>query len=144
MGLFKKIVNTSTFVAKAVRAKAKQRVAPPPREPLPKGEARDYREDELRAYDGSDPTKPVLLAIQGRVFDVTYGRDFYGKGGPYEAFAGRECAVALARMSFDKADIHGDVSVLEDFEREKLAEWVETFEGKYDVLGRLLPAEKPN
>ncbi len=139
MGLFSKIVSNTKFVAKAVRAATKERVAPAPRAPLPKGEARDYSAEELRAYNGSDPLKPVLLAIQGRVFDVTPGRSFYGKGGPYEMFAGRECAVALAKMSFDEADVHGDVETLDGEEQEKLRDWVETFEGKYTELGRVLP-----
>ena len=137
MGLLDKIVQNTKFVAKAVRAATRERVQPAPREPLPKGEARDYTADELRGYDGSDKTRPVLLAIEGRVFDVTHGRSFYGKGGPYEVFAGRECAVALARMSFDEADVHGDTSVLEPHEREKLTDWLETFEGKYRELGKL-------
>jgi membrane-associated progesterone receptor component len=138
MGLLDKIVQNTKFVAKAVRAATRERVQPAPREPLPKGEARDYTVEELRGYDGSDKTRPVLLAIEGRVFDVTHGRSFYGKGGPYEMFAGRECAVALAKMSFDEADVHGDTSVLDDFERGKLTDWLETFEGKYVELGKLL------
>ncbi|MBK6807756.1 MAG: cytochrome b5 domain-containing protein [Sandaracinaceae bacterium] len=139
MGLLGKIVQNTKFVAKAVRAITRDRVSPPAQAPLPVGEVRDYTAAELTAYDGSDPTRPVLLSIEGRVFDVTPGRSFYGKGGPYEMFAGKECAVALAKMSFDAADVHGDTSTLEAEEREKLNDWRETFEGKYRELGRLLP-----
>ncbi len=139
MGLLGKIVQNTKFVAKAVRAVTRERVAPAPQEPLPVGEVRDYTADELRAFDGSDPKRPVLLSIEGRVFDVTPGRSFYGKGGPYEIFAGKECAVALAKMSFDAADVHGDTSSLEADERAKLEDWRDTFEGKYRELGRLLP-----
>ena len=35
---------------------------------------------ELAKFDASDPLKPILVAIRGRVFDVTKGRDFYGRG----------------------------------------------------------------
>lgn len=28
---------------------------------------------QLAAYDGSDPAKPIMLAIKGTVFDVTKG-----------------------------------------------------------------------
>jgi membrane-associated progesterone receptor component len=138
MGLFGKIVQNTKFVAKAVRAATRERTQPAAREPLPVGEARDYTADELRAFNGSDPKLPVLLALEGRVFDVTHGRSFYGKGGPYEMFAGRECAVALAKMSFDEADVHGDTSVLDGEQREKLTDWLETFEGKYTELGKLV------
>ena len=35
---------------------------------------------ELSKYDGRDPLRPLLLAVKGRVFDVTMGRAFYGPG----------------------------------------------------------------
>jgi len=35
---------------------------------------------ELSKYDGRDPLRPLLLAVRGRVFDVTMGRAFYGPG----------------------------------------------------------------
>jgi membrane-associated progesterone receptor component len=139
MGLFGKIVQNTKLVAKTLRAVTRDRVSPPSQAPLPVGETRDYTAAELSAYDGTDPTRPVLLAIEGRVFDVTPGRSFYGKGGPYEMFAGKECAVALAKMSFEASDAHGDTSVLDSAERAKLSDWRETFEGKYRVLGQLLP-----
>ena len=31
----------------------------------------------------------IYLAIMGRVFDVTRGRDFYGPGGGYSFFSGK-------------------------------------------------------
>jgi membrane-associated progesterone receptor component len=35
---------------------------------------------ELSKHDGRDPMRPLLLAVRGRVFDVTMGRPFYGPG----------------------------------------------------------------
>jgi hypothetical protein len=35
---------------------------------------------ELSKYDGRDPFRPLLLAVRGRVYDVTLGRAFYGPG----------------------------------------------------------------
>ncbi|XP_074562075.1 membrane steroid-binding protein 2-like [Curcuma longa] len=43
----------------------------PPPEPVQLG---DITLEELRAYDGSDPKKPLLMAIKGVVYDVTIGR----------------------------------------------------------------------
>ena len=39
-----------------------------------------YSLKELREYDASDANKPILVAINYKVYDVTRGKDFYGKG----------------------------------------------------------------
>ncbi|KAL2232913.1 UNVERIFIED_CONTAM: Membrane steroid-binding protein 2 [Sesamum indicum] len=41
------------------------------REPVQMG---DVTEEELRAYDGSDPSKPLLMAIKGQIYDVSRSR----------------------------------------------------------------------
>jgi membrane-associated progesterone receptor component len=109
-----------------------------PRAPLPQAEERDYALSELAGYDGSDPTKPLLIGIRGYVYDVTRGRDFYGPGGPYGMFAGKDCTRALAKVSFDEELFTGDIEGLERDELDKLEEWIEMFEGKYGRIGRLL------
>jgi membrane-associated progesterone receptor component len=106
---------------------------------LPEAEVRDYSLDELPEYDGSDPSKPLLVGVRGNVYDVTRGRDFYGPGGPYAMFAGKDCTRALAKVSFDEELFTGDIRDLEAEELEKLDEWIEMFEGKYRRVGRLLP-----
>ena len=114
----------------------RKRKAPPP--PLPEAEERDYWLSELSEYDGSDPTKPLLLAIRGYVYDVGRGRDFYGPGGPYGMFAGNDCSRALAKVAFDAELFTGDLEGLDPHELDKLEEWIEMFEGKYRRVGRLL------
>lgn len=34
----------------------------------------EMTEEELRDYDGSDPKKPLLMAIKGQIYDVTQSR----------------------------------------------------------------------
>ena len=109
-----------------------------PAAPLPEAEERDYSLVELRSYDGSDPSKPLLIAIRGLVYDVTRGADFYGPGGPYGMFAGKDCSRALAKMAFDEELFTGNVEGLEPDELDRLEDWIETFEGKYRRVGRLL------
>ncbi|MBW2374717.1 MAG: cytochrome b5 domain-containing protein [Deltaproteobacteria bacterium] len=117
-----------------------------PRAPLPEAEERDYSLSELASYDGLDPAKPLLIGIRGQVYDVTRGRDFYGPGGPYGMFAGKDCTRALAKVSFDEEAkvsfdeelFTGDIAGLEPHELDKLEEWIEMFEGKYRRIGRLL------
>lgn len=36
----------------------------------------DMTEQELRAYNGSDPNKPLLVAVRGQIYDVSSSRYF--------------------------------------------------------------------
>uniref|UniRef100_A0A8R7P3P0 Membrane steroid-binding protein 2 n=1 Tax=Triticum urartu TaxID=4572 RepID=A0A8R7P3P0_TRIUA len=78
---------TAFFTAVAVAAALYHVVSgifappPPPRqrpreepeaEPLPPPvQLGEVDEEELRQYDGSDPKKPLLMAIKGQIYDVT-------------------------------------------------------------------------
>ena len=57
---------------------------------------------ELSAYDGTDPSKPVYLALNGTIYDVTAGRHFYGPDGSYSFFAGRDATRAFITGCFDE------------------------------------------
>lgn len=37
----------------------------------------DVSERELKAYDGSDPNKPLLMAIKGQIYDVSSSRYYF-------------------------------------------------------------------
>lgn len=68
--------------------------------------------EELKAYDGSDPTKPIYLAINGTIYDVSNGRNFYGPGGSYHFFAGADASRAFITSCF-KEDITPDIRGVE-------------------------------
>ncbi|KAH0688505.1 hypothetical protein KY284_019058 [Solanum tuberosum] len=51
--------------------------------------------EELKQYDGSDSKKPLLMAIKGQIHDVSQSRMFYGPGGPYALFAGKDASRVL-------------------------------------------------
>ncbi|CAI6336537.1 unnamed protein product [Periconia digitata] len=57
-------------------------------------------DEQLRAYDGSDPTKPIYLALNGTIYDVSSNRPTYGPGGSYAFFAGRDAARAFLTGCF--------------------------------------------
>jgi membrane-associated progesterone receptor component len=87
----------------------------------------------------------VYLAVRGKVFDVTPGRNFYGPGGPYANFAGRDASRGLAHGSFDEdmltADLQGPLDKLDDLDAEQLEAlqgWEERFNEKYLVVGKLV------
>ncbi|KAG6502612.1 hypothetical protein ZIOFF_034897 [Zingiber officinale] len=108
------------------------------REPLePPVQLGEVAEEELLAYDGSDPKKPLLMAIKGQIYDVTQSRMFYGPGGPYALFAGKDASRALAKMSFEPKDLTGDLSGLGPFELEALQDWEYKFMSKYVKVGTI-------
>ncbi|WVZ56745.1 hypothetical protein U9M48_007234 [Paspalum notatum var. saurae] len=93
--------------------------------------------EQLRAYDGKDPAKQILIAIRGQVYDVSRGRLFYGPQGPYSLFAGRDATRALALMSFDPNDLTGDLDGLSPDDLEVLQDWEEKFKERYPRVGHL-------
>lgn len=105
---------------------------------------RTFTPPELKPYNG-EKNMPVYIAVRGKVFDVTPGRHFYGPGGPYENFAGRDASRGLACNSFDEdmltKDLEGPLDSLDGLgseEMESLQGWEERFSEKYLVVGNLL------
>ncbi|KAJ9553091.1 hypothetical protein OSB04_017136 [Centaurea solstitialis] len=107
----------------------------------------EISEEELKAYDGRDPKKPLLMAIKGQVYDVTQSRLFYGPGGPYALFVGKDASRAIAKMSFEKKDLNGDLTGLDAFELNVLQDWEHKFMSKYVKVGSIKnpePAAEPS
>jgi len=138
MRLLDKLAHAGKFGVAIVKSAMQKRTPPEARKPLPRGEERDYTLAELATFDGKDPERPLLIAVRGQVYDVTPGRAFYGPGGPYEMFAGRDCTRALAKMAFDDELFTGDEEGLDAFELQQLEDWIESFQMKYRVLGALV------
>jgi len=70
----------------------------------PQEAARVWSVEELALHDGSDPSKPVLLSILGEVFDVSHGKQHYGKDMGYSYFAGRDCSRCFASGNDEEGD----------------------------------------
>jgi len=68
---------------------------------------------ELSLYNGTTPTLPIYLALNSTIYDVTAGRHFYGPGGSYHVFAGRDATRAFVTSCFD-VDLHPDLRGVED------------------------------
>lgn len=55
---------------------------------------------ELATYNGSDPSKPLYLAINGTIYDVSSNARTYGPGGSYQYFSGVDAARAYVTGCF--------------------------------------------
>ncbi|BFZ55228.1 steroid binding [Savitreella phatthalungensis] len=115
--------------------------APEPIRPL---EKRDYTPAELQKFNGTNDDRHILVAVKGKVYDVTAGAAFYGPQGPYSSFGGRDASRALALGSFDDdnfVDPAGPIDTLDNLDAEQkqaLDDWVRHFDGKYIDAGRLI------
>jgi len=98
---------------------------------------------ELKKYDGSNPTSPIYMGCGGLVFDVTSGASFYGPGGPYGCFAGRDASRGLAKMDL-KVGEETRIDDLTPSEKSTMREWKEKFETKYPVVGKIVDESQPN
>ncbi|KAJ0848188.1 putative cytochrome b5-like heme/steroid binding domain-containing protein [Helianthus annuus] len=101
----------------------------------------EISEEDLKAYDGTDPQKPLLMAIKSQIYDVSQSRMFYGPGGPYALFAGKDASRALAKMSFEEKDLNGDLTGLGAFELDALQDWEYKFMSKYVKVGTIKKPE---
>ncbi|KAI8502944.1 PREDICTED: membrane-associated progesterone receptor component 1-like [Branchiostoma belcheri] len=119
---------------------------------LPPMKKRDFSPQELQKFDGRGEPETeegrILIAVNGKVFDVSRGRAFYGPEGPYGIFAGRDASRGLGTFSVDKEairDEYDDLSDLNAMQWESIREWEQQFQEKYDYVGRLLkPGEEPH
>ncbi|XP_015904709.1 membrane-associated progesterone receptor component 1 [Parasteatoda tepidariorum] len=112
--------------------------------PLPPMKKRDMTHQELKKYNGVIDER-VCVAVNGKIFDVTKGKRFYGPGGPYASFAGGDASRGLATFSVEvPKDDYDDLSDLNSMQMDSVREWEIQFQEKYQYVGRLLrPGEEP-
>jgi membrane-associated progesterone receptor component len=98
---------------------------------------RDFTLEQLREYNGSNG-KPIYIAIKGEVFDASKGTQYYGVDAPYHCFAGRDATRAMAKFSFDEAELSNpDISDIGPFEKGMLEDFIHKFKYYrcYPVIG---------
>ncbi|OJT02635.1 hypothetical protein TRAPUB_6816 [Trametes pubescens] len=114
----------------SVMQPAQTDLAPPKEDPI--------TVEQLKQYDGSDPSQPIYVAIKGTVFDVTRKADTYGKGKSYNLFAGKDASRALGMSSLKEEDAVSDYSTLSAADLKTLNDWFDFFSKRYNVVGKVV------
>ncbi|KDE04448.1 hypothetical protein MVLG_05096 [Microbotryum lychnidis-dioicae p1A1 Lamole] len=107
---------------------------------------REWTPKELAPFDGTNPNLQdgrILFAIRRKVYDVSGsgGKTFYGPGGAYSTFAGRDASRGLAKQSFDEdmlTSLDEPIDPLDDLtktEWDNLRDWEGHFQNKYIMCG---------
>lgn len=96
---------------------------------------------ELSKHDGvQNPT--VYLGVKNQVFDVSTSES-YKPGGGYAKFAGKECSVALAKMSMEDKHFNCfDNYKLSLAETDSLEGWYEFMRKKYKIVALIAGSKK--
>jgi len=118
----------------------------PPRDDLAPPKDNPFSLEELKQYNGSDPSKPIYVAIKGTVFDVSHKSDVYGPGMSYSIFAGKDGSKGLGMSSLKPEDAVSDYSGLPEAEMQVLNDWHGFFSKRYNIVGKVidLPAAVAN
>ena len=117
-------------------------------EPLPLGDASAglaLTAEELAEFDGrllpdsNGERAPLLLAIRGRIYDVSAGSAFYGPGRPYHKLVGKDATRAFCTGCLEPACLISNTQGLSDKQLKEAVRWIELYEhhDKYKLVGQL-------
>jgi membrane-associated progesterone receptor component len=102
---------------------------------------------DIVPFNGADGRR-IYIAIDGVVFDMSShesGAAFYGPGGGYNIFAGKDATIGLASMQLDPTQWKRTrVEELSASEQDVVIDWVARFRAKYAVVGSLLDGSRPS
>ncbi|KHJ88794.1 cytochrome b5-like Heme/Steroid binding domain protein [Oesophagostomum dentatum] len=94
--------------------------------------------EQLALFDGSRASRPVYLAILGRIYNVDKGKKHYGKGGGYHFFAGRDATRAFVSGDFTEAGLVDNTDGLSHEDLLGIRDWVSFYEKDYKLVGVLI------
>ncbi|XP_051867818.1 neudesin [Pristis pectinata] len=125
--VFISLINLNVLLAKEVKLK---------HSPPLQSAVRLFTDEDLAKYNGEEDNQPIYMAIKGVVFDVTLGKEFYGKGAPYNALVGRDSTRAVAKMSLESKDLTHDTTGLTEDEMKSLDNVFNSlYKTKYPIVG---------
>ena len=91
----------------------------------------------MQRYDGSPGSPGLLLALLGEVYDVSRGGEYYGPGGGYSFFAGRDASRAYVTGKFEEEGLVSNVDGLSSSDYLGLEEWSSFYQKDYIKVGVL-------
>ncbi|SCU97812.1 LAFA_0G13432g1_1 [Lachancea sp. 'fantastica'] len=108
---------------------------------------RAFSMDQLQEFNGSRADLPLLLAIQGQVFDVSRKSGMYGPRGPYNRLVGTDCSKAFSygmwSMQGFRKPCSDDLSGLSDEALQRVFDWVKFFQDRYPHIGYVIDSRFP-
>nr|CAG4649533.1 EOG090X0A5G [Scapholeberis mucronata]SVE93765.1 EOG090X0A5G [Scapholeberis mucronata] len=97
---------------------------------------RVFTKEELAKYKGVNDGK-IYIALMGRVFDVSRGKDFYGPGGGYSFFSGVDGSRAFVTGDFKPEGLIDDIAGLGSQDYIGLRDWLDFYMKDYDYIGKV-------
>ncbi|RDB16257.1 putative steroid-binding protein 3 [Hypsizygus marmoreus] len=125
--------DTAPKPQKSIMQSTRDDLAPPKDDP--------FTLEQLKAYDGSTPGKPIYVAIKGTIFDVSHKADVYGAGRSYNIFAGKDGSKGLGMSSLDPENAVPDYTGLDEKDRKVLDDWHGFFSKRYNIVGKVVDPE---
>lgn len=89
----------------------------------------------MSCYNGSNDSLLILVVIWGKIYDVSSGKFFYGLGGFYVMFFGKDVSCVFVKMFIKEEDVVVDFDGFIDKEIGVLDDWDCKFVVKYFVVG---------
>jgi len=137
---FNEVLESDEELIAKLRAQHEPEAASEESEESPRAGVRVFTEAELRQYDGSPGSPGLYLALLGVVYDVAKGSQYYGPGGGYSFFAGRDASRAFVTGQFEEAGLVARVEGLSTSDYLGLEEWAAFYEKDYTRVGLLAGA----
>ncbi|CAD7090917.1 unnamed protein product [Hermetia illucens] len=98
-----------------------------------------FTTDELAKYDGNVNEEEIYVSILGSVYDVTPGKNFYGRGCGYAFFTGKDASVSFVTGEFEKfTPDSDDVAALKPADILGILQFKEFYDTKYVLKGKLI------
>ncbi len=100
----------------------------------------ELRRHNVAGHASAPESCPLLLAVRGKVFDVSRGAEFRDSG-PFSSLPGHDCTLALAKQSTDPSLLDSSFEHLSFDELARLEAWTRQLENTFPSPGFIVDWE---